>query len=98
MRRTKSFDQELSEKLRRPRFAQAFINSLMEGEDGLSPEEALRRTIEIMGVKEFAELADVPTSRVHEFLRKRRNFKPGTLNALLRPLRLRAKIVFERAS
>lgn len=98
MRRTKSFDRELSEKLHRPRFAQSFIDALQEGDGGLTPEAALRKTIEIMGVKEFAGLSGVPTARIHEFLKKRRNLKPETLNTLLKPWRLRVKLVFERAS
>ena len=98
MRRTKSFNQELSGKLRRPRFAQAFLESLMEEEDGLSPEGALRQTIEIMGIKEFSKLAKVPTSRIHEFLKKKRKLKPESLDALLKPFKLRTRIIFEQAS
>jgi len=98
VRRTRSFSQDLSEKLRRPKFAQAFLTGLMEGEDGLSPEDALRQTIEIMGIKEFSQLSRVPAPRVQEFLKKRRTLKPETLDRLLRPFRLRTKLVFEQAS
>ena len=98
MRRTKSFNQELSEKLRRSRFAQAFLASLMEAEDGLSSEGALRQTIEIMGIKEFSKLAKIPTSRVHEFLKSKRKLKPESLDVLLKPFKLRTKIIFEKAS
>lgn len=51
-----------------------------------------------MGVKEFAELAGVATPRIHEFLKGKRNLKPESLNAILKPWRLRVKLVIERAS
>lgn len=98
MRRTKTFNEELSQKLRRPRFARSFIQSLIEGEEGLSPQDALRTTIEIMGIKEFAELVGEPPARIHEFLKKKRSLKPNTLDVFLKPFGLRTRIAFERAS
>ncbi|PIW64179.1 MAG: hypothetical protein COW13_01130, partial [Candidatus Omnitrophica bacterium CG12_big_fil_rev_8_21_14_0_65_50_5] len=56
MPRTESYNEEISKKLKNPKYAQTFLETLMEGPEGLSPEDALRHTIEIMGVKEFAKL------------------------------------------
>ncbi len=98
MNRAKRYDQILSEKLRSIRFAQGFICSLMEGEDGLSAEDALRHTIQRMGVKEFSELAKVPPPNVQEFLKGIRKLKPDTLDIYLKPFGLKTKIVFEKAS
>lgn len=63
MPRTESYNEEISKKLKNPEYAQTFIETLMEGPERLSPENALRHTIEIMGVKEFAKLAKVCRQR-----------------------------------
>ena len=73
MRRTPSYNEDLSHRLRRPQYAQEFIASLMMGEDGLSAEDALRQTIQIMGVKEFAEATGVPSSNIVSFVKGRRS-------------------------
>ena len=98
MRRTKSYNEELSQRLRKPKYAQTFIASLMEEPDGLDAEDALRRTIEIMGIKEFAELSGVPSSNIVAFVKRKRHIKPETLDVLLKPLGLKVRIVFEKAS
>ena len=98
MNRAKSYDQELSEKLGDSKFAQAFLIGLMEGEDGLTVEDALRHTIKRMGVKEFSQSVGVPHSNIQEFLKKKRQPKPETLNQYLKPFRLRVKLVLEKAS
>lgn len=97
MKRRSSFDENLSKRLRKPSFAQNFIQELIEGDEGLDPEDALRTTIEIMGIKEFAKLANVPTARVHEFLDGKK-IKPETLDNLLKPFKLKTKIVFEEVA
>jgi predicted transcriptional regulator len=98
MHRNKSYDEELSEDLKDPQFRQEFILSLMEGEDGLSAEEALKHTIERMGVKEFSKLSKIPAPNIVDFIKGRRNPKPETLKNYLKPFRLKAKITFEKAS
>jgi hypothetical protein len=98
MNRNKSYDQELSEKLRNHRFAQGFILALMEGEEGLEVEDALRHTIERMGIKEFSEIADIPGSNVTEFVKGKRKLKPETLDSYLSPFHLRTRIILEKAS
>jgi predicted transcriptional regulator len=98
VRRTPSYNEELSRRLRKPNYAREFIATLMEGEDGMSAEDALRRTIEIMGVKEFSEISGVPSSNIVAFVKGRRSLKPETLDQLLKPFKLRTRIVLEDAS
>ena len=97
MRRTTHYNEELSRRLKKPQYAQTFIASLMEGDDGMSVEDALRRTIEVIGVKEFSELTGVSSSNLVAFVKKRRSLKPETLDQLLKPFKLRTKIVLEEA-
>ena len=97
MYRNKSFDERLSKELKSPKFAREFIVGLMEGEDGLSLEEALRHTIARMGVKEFCDRAKVALPNVVNFIKGKRKPKPETLDVLLRPFGLKTKIVLEQA-
>lgn len=98
MRRGRSYDEDLSKKLKNSKFAQAYIRALMEGEEGLELEAALRHTIERMGIKEFVQLAKVAQPNVSEFIQGKRKLKPETLNIYLKPFRLRVKLVLEEAS
>jgi|SRR5665213_1673145 len=98
MPRTESYNEEISKKLKHPKYAQAFIEGLMDGDEGLNAEDALRHTIQIMGIKEFAKLAKVESPRVVEFTKKKRYLKPETLNIFLRPFKLRIRLVFEPAT
>lgn|SRR5690554_5122364 len=98
MRRRKSFNEELSEKLKKPKFFRSYLESLIEAEDGdLSYEDALRDAIDVMGIREFAKLADLPEQRVHEFI-KGKEVKPETLDRFLKPFKLKTKIVFEEVA
>ncbi|MDZ4663231.1 MAG: hypothetical protein SGJ18_16595 [Pseudomonadota bacterium] len=98
MKRGKSYDEELSHKFKSIKFAQAYILALMEGDEGLSVEAALKHTIERMGIKEFVQLAKVPQPNVSEFLKGKRKLKPETLNEYLKPFKLKAKLMLEKAS
>lgn len=98
MRRTKTFNEDVSVKLGNPRFAQSFFMTLMEDEDGLSVDEALRTVIEIVGIKRFSELCGVKGPNIHRFLKKKVTLKPESLDQLLKPFRLKTKIIVERAS
>lgn len=98
MNRSESYDEYLSAKLQKPSFARGFLIALTETEDPLSLEDALRRTITRMGLKEFAKLAGVPQSNVSDYVRGKRKLKFETLNTYLKPFKLRAKLVLEKAS
>ena len=97
MPRTESYNAEMSKKLRNPQYAQAFIEGLMEGNDGLTAEDALRHTIELMGIKEFAKIAGVSSPRVVEFTKRKRQLKRETLDAFLRPFKMRTRLILESA-
>ena len=99
MRRTKNFDEKMSKHLRKNRKnAQDFIEDLMEGDDAYSPENALKHTIKVMGIKEFSNLSDIPVPRVVEFTQGRRKLKPETLDDFLKPFGLKTKIIFEKVA
>lgn len=98
MFRSKIYDEKLSTELRSPKFAREFLMTLMEGEEGLTLDEALRHLISRMGVKEFAELAKVERNNVSAFLKKKREPKPETLDLYLKPFGLKVKLIVEQAS
>ena len=98
MYRNSSFDQDLSAKLQDPEFAQGYILTLIEGEEGLPLEEALRQTIERMGVTEFCERSKMRKQNVNELVKGKRRPKPESLDAFLKPFRLRTKVIVEKAS
>lgn len=98
MYRNSSYDRDLARELKDTEFARGFLLTLMEGEDGLSLEGALRHTIQRMGVKEFCELSGLLKSNVNDFLKGRRKLKPETLDAFLEPFGLRTRVIVEKAS
>jgi DNA-binding phage protein len=98
MYRNSSYDEDLARELRDPEFAQGFLLDLIEGREGLELEEALRLTIQKMGVAEFCSRAKMSKQNVNSFIKSKRNVKPETLDALLKPFGLRTKVVVEKAS
>jgi DNA-binding phage protein len=98
MRRNSSFDAYLSQQLENIKFAQGYLLNLIEGEEGLSLEEALRVTIRQMGVKEFCERTQMRKQNVNDFLSEKRNLKRETLDAFLKPFGLRTRVIVEKAS
>ena len=98
MYRNSEFNEDLSNELRSPKFAQGFLLDLMEGEEGLSVEDALRQTIARMGVKEFCDRSGLRKQNVNDFIQGRRKLKPETLDAFLKPFRLKTRVVVEKAS
>ncbi|MFH1262758.1 MAG: hypothetical protein V1495_04870 [Pseudomonadota bacterium] len=94
MRRSYNYSEVISRRLRNPVYARAFLDTLMEEPDGLTPVDALRSMIEVMGITEFAKLAKVPKSRVIEFTKDKRTFKPATLDLLIKPFKLRTRLIF----
>lgn len=98
MYRNSSYDEDLSAKLRDRKYAQEFFLTLMEGEEGLSLEDALRTVIQSMGVKEFCTKTHTRMQNVNDFLKKKRKLKPESLDALLKPFGLKLKLMVEKAS
>jgi predicted transcriptional regulator len=101
MNRGRSFDEDLSLNLQDLEYAQEFILILMEnnGDDpGLSLEQALKHTIQRMGIKEYSKLARIPAPHVSAFIKGRRKLKPETLDRFLKPFRLKVKIDVEKVA
>lgn len=98
MPRYSTFEEDLARELRNREFAAGFLMTLMEGEDGLSLLEALKETIQRMGVKEFAKKARIHPKSVSRMLASPSIPKLETLEAYLAPFGLRAKVVLERAA
>jgi hypothetical protein len=98
MFRNKFYDEELSEELQDMEFAQGFLLTLMEGDEGLTLGHALKHTIERMGIKEYSKISKIPAPHVVSFIKGRRKLKPETLDAFLKPFGLKTKVVAEKAS
>jgi len=98
MYRNSSYEEDLARDLRDKEAARVFLLTLMEGDDGLELEAALKHTIRRMGVKEFSDRAKIAMPNVMNFLRGKRRLKPESLDQLLKPFGLRTRIVVERAS
>ncbi len=98
MYRTKSFDEMVSKELQDPMNAREFMLASMEGEDGKNLIDALKRTISIMGVSEFAELIGVQRSNVSRMLSQDDIPKIETLNRYLEPFKLRVRIDVEEVA
>lgn len=95
MHRHESYDQKLAAELQDQEFAKDFILDLIEGEDGLSPIDALRHTIRRIGVKEFSTAADLPYESVCRMLESDGIPKIATLDRYFAFFGLKVKIVLE---
>ena len=98
MKRLKTFDQLVSDVLKTPKAVQTYLLGLMDGDDGLSAEQALKIVISRMGVKEFSEMTKLQAQNVSAFARGKRKIKTETLETYLKPFGLRARVIFEKAS
>lgn len=91
-RRSESFDQYIAEKMQDTDYARGMLlNSIKEFDE--SVEEALKYTIRNMGIKEFAERADIPFQNVSDFVRGKRKLKIETLDKYLSVFELKSKII-----
>ena len=98
MYRNRAYDEDLAQELQDAKGAQTFILALMEGDDGMELEAALRHTIRRMGVKEFCVKAKIAMPNVMSFLAEKRKLKQNSLDRFLKPFRLKTRIVVEKAS
>ena len=64
MNRTSSYDEMLSKRLQNPEYAREYIVASMEGEEGQTLISALLSMIEVMGIKEYSELVNMPKSAI----------------------------------
>ena len=98
MYRTESFDKLLSEQLQNPDFAREFLLSSMEGDDGLDLVNALKQTINCMGIKEYSEISGIHRNSISRMLSQEDIPKIETLNRYLSPFNLRARFDVEKVA
>lgn len=98
MYRSDSYDKKLSQKLKIKKFAQAYFLALIQGDDGLEIEDALKITIQRMGVTDFANLIGLPKSNVAEFLSGKRRLKMDSLDKYLKPFNLKTELVLKKVA
>ncbi len=68
VKRSESFDAVIAKEMQDVEFAQSFLLTGIQDFDE-TIEEALKRTIETMGIKEFSELAEDQFQNVSAFIR-----------------------------
>lgn len=96
MYRTKSFDEFLSKELRKPKIGREYIIAAIEADKSLL--DALVEVISIMGTKEFAKLTGIKPQNVSRFLSQDSIPKIETLNQMLAPFKLKAKLNVEKVA
>ena len=89
-RRSRDWNEGLAQDLRDPEFARDFLLAAMD--EGVPVQTALGKVIRSMGVKEFAEQAQMASPNVLRAIHPRHNPTQATLNRLLKPLRLRLSL------
>lgn len=86
-RRSKDWDEGLAEDLQDSKFAKEFLTAAVE--DGVPLKQALAKVIRATGVKEFAEMVEMPSSNVVRAIHPSHNPTQETLERLLKPFGLR---------
>ncbi len=98
MYRTKSFDKLLSKQLQNSEVARGYIIESMSGDEPLTLVEALLDLMDTMGHKEYAKLVKMQPSAIARIVAKGDIPKIETLNRLLAPFQLRAKLDVEKVA
>lgn len=89
MHRSNSFNERFSKEIRKPKYARAFINELIQNKDEpLSIEDALRLIARQMGTTDFADFVGERVQNIHGFIEGHRHPKRETLDKFLRPFGL----------
>ena len=91
-RRSESFDKYVAEQMQDLDYARETLVTSIE-HFGESVEDALRYTIEKMGIKEFSELSGIQIQNISQFIKGKRNLKVETLDKYLSVFKLKSKIV-----
>ena len=89
-RRSRDWEEGLSEDLRDPEFAREFLLASIDEE--VSIQLALAKVIRALGVKEFAAKVKMASPNVLRAIAPRHNPTQETLNRLLKPFRLRLSL------
>ena len=85
-RRSADWNKGLAQDLRRPEFAQLFIQNALE--EGLSIQVVLGAVIRAYGVKEFSVKVVLPSSNILRVLRTKHNPTLESINRLVKPFGL----------
>lgn len=99
MYRHGSYDEMVAKILKKSKKnARLFLFNLMEGDDGLSPIEALKHSIKGMGIKEFSQMANIPEKSISRMLSSDSIPKIETLDKYFAPFGLQVKIEIEEVA
>ena len=99
MNRRSEWDEMVSANLQKgPKVVAAFLTGLIECDNNLPVEEALRDTIIVMGIKEFCDMTGVAPSNATNFVNGKRKLGLEALNSYLKPLGLKTVLVIKKAS
>ncbi len=99
MKRSETYDERVSRELKDSDNAQYYLIELIENEDEpMEIEDALRFTIQRMGITDFANLIGEDKGNVNKFLKGKRTLKEETLNKYLSHFKLRVKKVLEKVA
>jgi len=91
-RRSESYDKYIAEKMKDIDYArESFLTSIDHFDD--SVEEALKHTIQQMGIKEFFHLSNISIQNISDFIKGNRKLKVETLDKYLAVFKLKSKIV-----
>ena len=90
LRPSRDWNEGLAHDLRDPEFARDFLLAAMD--ESVPIQTALGKVIRAIGVKEFAERAQMASPNVLRAIHPRHNPTQATLNRLLKPLRLRLSL------
>ena len=91
-KRNKSYNKYIANKMQDLDFAKEVLLSSMR-EFNSSLEEALKETIEKMGIKEFSILSGISIQNVSDFIRGKKRLKAETLDKYLSVFKLKSKII-----
>jgi len=98
MHRRDDFDEDLAKNLEDSEARKIFLLTLMEGEEGLNVVDALKQSIISIGLTEFSNLSNIPTSRISEFINEKKKPRLETLDKFLSPFCLKIKLDVEEAA
>ncbi|MBP9673587.1 MAG: hypothetical protein KBD63_00680 [Bacteriovoracaceae bacterium] len=95
MYRANSYNEDFSRIMQNMKARQGYLLELMNHEDPMSLEEALRFTISRLGLTEFAKLAHEKKQNVETFVSGKRKLKQSTLDKYLLPFGLKVVLKVE---
>lgn len=98
MRRSREWEEGLSEDFKDPDFIKEFLLAAVE--DGLSLQVAIGKVIRCLGVNEFSKKVKIPSPNVLRAIDPKHNPTQETLNRLLKPfgLMLTVSIIKKKAA